>query len=66
MIINCKLSCETSSYSVEVDRKDIINAEIIEDLRKKAQIANMTIGDQNRVIEELIKNITSLRANSKF
>ena len=44
-----------SSNSIEVDQNEMFTTEI-EELRKKTQMANITINDQNAMIQELIGN----------
>ena len=44
----------------------MITTEMVEELRAEAQMATVTISDQNKVIEELIRNVTSLELNANL
>ena len=51
---------KSGSEPAEVDQSDVCTIEMLEEQRKKAQIANATINQKNEIIEELGKNFTSL------
>ena len=52
--------------SIQVNQVDMCNTKIIEELREKTKIANLSINDKNELIDEQNRAMTLLRKNLTF
>ena len=58
------LTSESSPKQTEISQSDTCTTEMLEELREKVQMANVTISEKNEIIEELSRNNTLLERNA--
>ena len=63
-VIFIQVLTRESSKQTEISQSDTCTTEMLEELREKVQMANVTISEKNEIIEELSRNITLLERNA--
>ena len=72
LFISVQIStCKSCSKPVEISQSDVCTSEMLDELHKTIQMADITISQKDEIIEELSENYTSLegklaRKDAKF